>query len=183
MRNKYVMGRGKNIKFAKEKLQVLVSNCMSLAEDTSDLAMENFENAWQFVFDSEDEDADYGYLCQLHEVLMKGMDAEMVNFLTESQAKELSDIVNKPAKANTEIAIDAMIYILGKHLFKDGNIRTAFLFANKIMIDNGCGIITIIKDKDEDFRRMLVEYYKGSDPEELKQWIYKYGIIGVKVEY
>ena len=34
-----------------------------------------------------------------------------------------------------------------RQMFIDGNKRVGMLFANKIMIDNGCGIITISQEK------------------------------------
>ena len=43
-------------------------------------------------------------------------------------------------------------------MFIDGNKRVAMLFANKIMIDNGCGIITIAQNLQEAFYEKLIKY-------------------------
>lgn len=66
------------------------------------------------------------------------------DFPIESKIKEeLELILNQDLKSKTEIAIDAMLFIMRKQMFIDGNKRVAMLFGNKIMIDNCCGIITI----------------------------------------
>ena len=62
------------------------------------------------------------------------------------QTRELEDLLNQKEKTKTEVAIEVMLYIMRRHMFIDGNKRVAMLFANKIMIDNGCGIITISQE-------------------------------------
>lgn len=42
------------------------------------------------------------------------------------------------------------------------------LFANKIMIDNGCEIITIAQDDQEIFYAKLIKYYESCDMLDLK---------------
>lgn len=64
-------------------------------------------------------------------------------------------------------------------MFIDGNKRVAMLFANKIMIDNGCGIITIEQELQEAFFEKLIKYYESGDMSDLKEWIYKYCIDGI----
>ena len=91
-------------------------------------------------------------------------------------------MINQPAKANVEIALDVMLYILDKRLFADGDVRVAIMFANKIMVDNGCGIITVRKDRRDVFRTYYKEYQEKRT-DDFKNWIYKYCIRGPKVEY
>ena len=69
-------------------------------------------------------------------------------FPTESKIKEeLERLLNQPEKTKTEIAIDIMLWVMRRQMFIDGNKRVGMLFANKIIIDNGCGIITISEHK------------------------------------
>ena len=42
------------------------------------------------------------------------------------------------------------------------------LFANKIMIDNGCGIITISQNNQSIFFEKLIKYYETGDNHDLK---------------
>ena len=68
-------------------------------------------------------------------------------FPIESQIKgELEKLLNQPEKTKTEIAIEIMLWIMRRQMFIDGNKRVGMLFANKIMIENGCGIITISQE-------------------------------------
>ena len=66
-----------------------------------------------------------------------------------------------------------------RQMFIDGNKRVAMLFANKIMIDNGCGIITIAQDDQETFYEKIIKYYENGDMLDLKQWIYEQWIDGI----
>ncbi len=45
----------------------------------------------------------------------------------------------------------------------DGNKRVTMLFANKIMIDNGCGIITISQADPPTFFEKLIKFYESGD--------------------
>ena len=66
-----------------------------------------------------------------------------------------------------------------RQMFIDGNKRIAMLFANKIMIDNGCGIITISQDNQSTFFEKLINFYKTDDNTDLKEWIYNTSIDGI----
>ena len=67
-------------------------------------------------------------------------------------------------------------------MFIDGNKRVAMLFANKIMIDNGCGIITIAQENQPTFYEKLIKYYESGNMTELKEWIYKTSIDGIELK-
>ena len=146
MINKYTLSRVQNVSYVRNNLESLIENNLALsryAEGDPQLstARENFEEAYEFILNSPEVDNDYRCLLKLHEILMKGLDADIKTDLTEQQIAQLEEMINQPAKANVEIAIDVMLYILDKRLFADGDVRVALMFANKIMIDNGCGII------------------------------------------
>ena len=64
-------------------------------------------------------------------------------------------------------------------MFIDDNKRVAMLFANKIMIDNGCGIITIAQENQQAFYEKLIKFYETGDNKDLKQWIYDTSIDGI----
>ena len=88
----------------------------------------------------------------------------------ESQIKEeLADLLNQPEKTKTEIAIEIMLWVMRRQMFIDGNKRVGMLFANKIMIDNGCGIITISQENQSTFFEKLIKFYESGDHTDLKQ--------------
>lgn len=66
-----------------------------------------------------------------------------------------------------------------EQLFWDGNKRTSTIVANKIMIENGNGIIKV-SDKDlEKFNVLLSEFYETNDNERIKDFIYNNCIDGI----
>lgn len=80
---------------------------------------------------------------------------------------------------NTDKALSIMLWIMRSQIFKDGNKRVATIIANKILIENGCGIISIPVELDGTFKSMLVDYYETSDMTNLKVWLYDNCIDGI----
>ena len=61
-----------------------------------------------------------------------------------NEAKIIADIKNIMEEKNiTRRSLVLMIYLMRTQVFWDGNKRTSMIVANKIMIENGCGVITI----------------------------------------
>ena len=103
-------------------------------------------------------------------------------FPIESQIKEeLELLLRQDDKTKTEIAIEIMLWIMRRQMFIDGNKRVAMLFANKIMIDNGCGIISISQENQSTFYEKLIKYYETNDMTDLKQWLYNTSIDGINL--
>lgn len=164
------------------------------------IAINNLKYAWQFILENDSTDYDYKTLCHLHKLTCDKLVMEQnlgvlrttpVNiggtswkpmFPIESQIKEeLSEILSNNDKSKTEIALDAMLYIMRKQMFIDGNKRVGMLFANKIMIDNGCGIITISQANQPIFFEKLIKYYETQDSKDLKEWLYETSIDGINL--
>ena len=164
------------------------------------IAINNLKYAWQFILENDSTDYDYKTLCHLHKLTCDKlvMDQNLgvlrttpVNiggtswkpmFPIESQIKEeLSEILSNNDKSKTEIALDAMLYIMRKQMFIDGNKRVGMLFANKIMIDNGCGIITISQANQPIFFEKLIKSYETQDSKDLKEWLYETSIDGINL--
>ncbi len=186
MINKYLVSRSQNVKYVVDNLDEFLSNCLDLSRYSEDdpyraIAERNYLEAFDYILDSKDVENDYESLCTLHEILMKDLDSNVLSVLTEDQINELHEMINQPAKSNTEISIDVMLYVLTKRLFSDGDVRVSMMFANKIMIDNGCGIITIRPSQDETFREKMKQY-KNLETNDFKEWIYGYCIKGPKME-
>ena len=72
-----------------------------------------------------------------------------------------------------------MLYGMRTQLFWDGNKRTSTISANKIMIQNGKGIIKIPDNKLKEFNILLSEFYTTNNMEKIKQFIYKNCIDGI----
>lgn len=79
----------------------------------------------------------------------------------------------------TERAIESMLYGMRAQLFWDGNKRTSTICANKIMIENGVGIIKVQDNKLEEFHRLLSDSYTTNDRTKIKQFIWDECIDGI----
>ena len=187
MINKFTLSRAQNVRYVKEHLETLIQNNLALSRYEPDdplraVAKQNFEEAYNFILKNPDVENDYRCLMYLHEVLMKNLNSDVKSELNEQQIEELSMMINQPTRANLEIAIDVLLYILDKRLFADGDVRAALLFANKFMIDNGCGILTVSQDKKDIFREKLKKYKEDKDYD-IKNWVYMYCVKGPKLDY
>lgn len=164
------------------------------------IAINNLKYAWEFILENEDLKSDFYTLCRIHKLVADKLvlDQELgrirttpVNiggtkwqpqFPIESQIKdEMEMLLNQTEKTKTEIAIEMMLSIMRRQMFIDGNKRVAMLFANKIMIDNGCGILTIAQEDQKEFYEKLIKYYECGDMTDLKQWIYDRCIDGIEL--
>lgn len=164
------------------------------------IAINNLKYAWQFILENDDKTYDFKTLCYIHKLTCDKLVLEQdlgkirttpVNiggtswkpdFPIESQIKEeLDRLLNQPHKTKTEIAIEIMLWIMRKQMFIDGNKRVAMLFANKMMIDEGCGIITISQENQPMFFEKLINFYETGDGADLKEWIYQTSIDGINL--
>lgn len=162
------------------------------------ITINNLKYSWQFILENEGIEYDFKALCHLHKLTCDklvldgnlgrlrttpvsiGGTSWKPQFPVESQIKEeLEQLLNQPEKSKTEIAIEVMLWIMRRQMFKGGNKRVGMLFANKIMIDNGCGIITIAQENQQTFFKKLINYYESGDNTDLKQWIYETSIDGI----
>ena len=164
------------------------------------IAICNLKNAWQFILENKDINYNFNILCHIHKLVADRLVLEQdlgkirttpVNiggtkwqpqFPIESQIiEELNSLLNQEDKSKTEIAIEVMLYIMRRQMFIDGNKRVAMLFANRIMIDNGCGIISIAQEYQPTFYEKLIKYYETNDMNDLKKWIYDHCIDGINL--
>lgn len=162
------------------------------------ITINNLKYSWQFILENEDIEYNFKALCHLHKLTCDklildgnlgrlrttpvsiGGTSWKPQFPVESQIKEeLKQLLNQPEKSKTEIAIEVMLWIMRRQMFIDGNKRVGMLFANKIMIDNGCGIITIAQENQQTFFEKLINYYESGDNTDLKKWIYETSIDGI----
>ena len=81
---------------------------------------------------------------------------------------------------STERAITTMLWIMRSQMFMDGNKRVASIVCNKILIENGKGIMAVPVELDGKFKTMLVNYYETNNMEELKQWVYDNCLDGIE---
>jgi len=159
------------------------------------IAVNNLKRAWQFLLDTLDPPLDYAYLCKINQLVGGDSliyEAGYIRKLSVSiggtswkpeipveddikaHLTELQSIENP-----TERAIEIMLYCMRGQFFLDGNKRTAMIAANKEMIANGQGVITIPVELIPEFTPMLVEYYETAVSDKIKAFIYDKCIDGI----
>ena len=80
----------------------------------------------------------------------------------------------------TDKAMTLMYHNMRNQLFWDGNKRTATLAANKLMIDNGAGLINVPLNKWDKWNELISEFYLTGKMDKLKDWTYENGIQGIE---
>ena len=78
-----------------------------------------------------------------------------------------------------ERAISIMLYCMRGQFFLDGNKRTAMLAANKGMIANGQGVISIPVEAIPQFTPLLVAFYETGDMQTVAAFVYDNCIDGI----
>ena len=100
---------------------------------------------------------------------------------TESEVvKEIYDIMQIENK--TERAITYMLWGMRMQLFWDGNKRTSSLCANKILIENGNGILSIPEEHLEEFNEKLSKFYESNDYSQIDHFLYDKCLFGIDYE-
>lgn len=77
-------------------------------------------------------------------------------------------------------ALELMAYIMKNQIFWDVNKRTAILIANKILISNGRGLLSIPIDKIEKFNDKLNKYYTYDEKTTLFDFTFYSAISGLE---
>ena len=93
----------------------------------------------------------------------------------ENKLSEIMNIDNITLRA-----IKYMLYGIRSLLFGDGNKRTSTIIANKMMIENGKGIILVKEEYILEFNKLLTKFYDTNNDEEIVKFIYDNCIIGLE---
>ena len=72
-----------------------------------------------------------------------------------------------------------MLYGMRNQLFWDGNKRTSLISANKILIQNGKGILMVQDKYLKEFSQLLTQYYDTNQSEEIEKFLYNHCIFGI----
>ena len=155
----------------------------------------NLRDAWRFVINNIQDEFNSEFICKVNEYVSRNESLEWgtlrngkVGISGTEYTPEIpeKDKVEKDIKKILEIenatqrAIEYMLYGMRAQLFWDGNKRTSSICANKIMIENGKGIIKIADQCLEEFNMLLTEFYNTNNNEAIKQFIYNNCIDGIE---
>ncbi len=155
----------------------------------------NLRDAWNYVINNVEEKLDLNFICKVNEYVARNESLEWgklrtgkvtisgTNYIPEIPAEEevsekIKEIIN--IGNATERAIEYMLYGMKSQLFWDGNKRTSTIVANKIMIENGVGIIKVSDENLEEFNKLLSEFYTTNNKEIIKGFLYNKCIFGIE---
>ena len=154
----------------------------------------NLRDAWKEVLNNINEKLDLTYICKINSFVSRNESLEWgvlrtgivgisgTNYIPEIPNKNNveQDLSNILAIENITLrSIKYMLYGMRTQLFWDGNKRTSIIIANKIMIENGKGIITIKEENLLEFNQLLTEFYNTNNDEKIINFIYNNCIFGI----
>ena len=149
----------------------------------------NLKHAWEFILNKNVilSDTNFSLLCEINKMVEDGFyytagkvrntpvtiggTTWQPDLPIESVIKEeLVEIFNKELN-DIDRAIELLLYTMKKQIFIDGNKRTAVIYSNHYLISKGKGIISIPVEENEEFKKLLIEYYEGKNDNKIKQFI------------
>ena len=156
----------------------------------------NLRDAWNFVLINIDDEIDLNFICKVNSFVSRNESLEWgvlrngrvgingVDYIPDipnmdDVKNNINDILNEN-NATTK-AIKLMLYLMRSQIFWDGNKRTSMIVANKILISNGCGVITIKECDIKEFNTLLTEYYNTNNDEKLCLFLYEKCIFGLEI--
>ena len=158
-------------------------------------AILNMRDAWKYLMGSIDAPLTLEYICKLNEFIARNEALAWGTLRTGSVGisgtdylppipdknaveADLAVIMSKDTTA-TEKALEAFVWGARGQFFWDGNKRTSLTVANKILLMNGAGILTITDPHMEAFNVALLNFYNTGKAEPLKQFLYDHAISGI----
>lgn len=184
---------GLNITFPQTKTILEGINVPNLKIDDIQCIL-NLRDAWRYVINNIKEEFNIDFICKVNELVARNESiswgvlrqgsvqitgTEYIPAVPDKQdvKKQIEKILQ--IENTTERAIEYMLYGMRSQLFWDGNKRTSTICANKIMIENGNGIIKVPDNKLEEFTILLSEFYSTNNKEKIKQFIFDNCIDGI----
>lgn len=185
---------GINITFPQTQTILEGVNVPSLKIDEIQCVL-NLRDAWKYIINNISGEITLDFICKVNGYVARNESLDWgvlrngrvnitgVEYIPDVPVKEevenkISQILN--IENVTQRAIEYMLYGMRSQLFWDGNKRTSILVANKMMIENGKGIIKIPDIHLEKFNQLLTEFYNTNNKEEIKQFIYENCIDGIE---
>ncbi|ATZ17661.1 Fic family protein [Mesoplasma melaleucae] len=93
-------------------------------------------------------------------IFVKGVKKEF-KFLSEERIDEKLNKLLSQANNSEEIALHLLLFIITQQVFFDGNKRTAFLIANKILLENFYKFILLDETNIDKFNLLLNDLYNN----------------------
>lgn len=157
----------------------------------------NLRDAWKYVLKTIEEPLTLEYINKINEYVSRNesLDWGVLRYgevgisgtlyvppipKKENIINNLNLIMNSD-KSITEKGIELFLYGCRSQNYWDGNKRTSTILANKYLIMNGKGILTIGEGQLLYFNQLLVSYYESGNWDEIKTFMYENTIEGLTI--
>ena len=157
-------------------------NSINKYKNIKNLEILNLKHAWEFILNENvlNNNLTLSLLCQINKIICCDLNKEngrirtvtvtisgtkwKSEILVESSLKEQIEKILSLNIPTLDKAIGLFLYIIKKQVFLDGNKRTAFLFANMLLIREGKEILVQPKDSMK-YVNLLKKFYTNNDCE------------------
>ncbi|MGM9572778.1 MAG: Fic family protein [bacterium] len=146
----------------------------------------NLRDGWKYVLNNITESFNLDFVCKINEYIARN---ESLNWGTLRTGrvdvgeyippipieKTVINDIDKILRIENPVdrAVHYFAYGCKQQLFWDENKRTSLLAANKILIENGCGILIIEKENMQEFNTSLYNWYTKEDFQSLESCLKK----------
>lgn len=145
----------------------------------------NLKHAWEFILDSDvlQFSSNYEVLCHIAQLINEGFftDGGRIRAVPvtiggstykpplpiESVVKEQINLILNSHDSVLDRAIKLCLFTMKTQVFKDGNKRSAIIFANHFLISHGEGLLVVPEKSTNEFKKLLIAYYEGSKETEI----------------
>jgi Fic family protein len=157
----------------------------------------NLRDAWKYLINNIDETFNLDFICKINSYVSRNESLEWgvlrngkvgisgTDYIPEVPSKaNVIEEINKimDIKSVTERAIRYFLWGMRSQLFWDGNKRTSSLCANKILICEGKGILSIQEKDIREFNIRLTEFYNTNDYSKIDEFVYDKCIHGISFQ-
>ncbi len=154
----------------------------------------NLRDAWKYIIATIEKEFNLEYICQINEFVARNESLQWGSLRTGKvliSGTEYVPDIPKEQEVKTKLneilaienvttrAIKYMLYGMRNQLFWDGNKRTSLISANKILIQNGKGILMVQDKHLKEFSQLLTQYYDTNQSEKIEEFLYNYCIFGI----
>jgi len=148
----------------------------------------NLKHAWEFILDTDvlQFNSNYEVLCHIAQLVNEGFftDGGRIRSIPvtiggsvykptipiESVVKEQLNSIHDGNESAIDRAIQLCLYTMKTQIFKDGNKRSAIIYANHFLISHGEGLLVVPEKYTGQFKKLLVGYYEGLDKSEISDF-------------
>ena len=184
-----------NITYEETKKVLEGVNVPSLRLDEINCIL-NLRDAWNFTISNIDTDITLDFICKVNSFVSRNESLEWgvlrtgkvgingVDYIPDIPNREdVITNINEILKEEniTSRSLNLMLYLMRSQIFWDGNKRTAMIVANKLLIRNGCGIISVKEDDINEFNKLLTEYYNTGNKDKIIPFLYDKCIFGLEL--